>query len=118
METVVTGRVAAAEGMVTVAIGAVSLALARICRRKRPRCMCIRAEDVVLTCATGAASSVRTARGDGRFGASRTAAGAVELDCGFPLKALITRQALEELKLQPGANRRVVKAPHVHLIGA
>jgi molybdate transport system ATP-binding protein len=41
------------------------------------------------------------------------------LDCGFPLKALITRQALEELQLQPGTRLTAwVKAPQVHLIAS
>ncbi len=41
----------------------------------------------------------------------------VELDCGFPLAALLTRQACEELALQAGDRvTALVKAPHVHLI--
>jgi molybdate transport system ATP-binding protein len=41
----------------------------------------------------------------------------VELDAGFPLFALITRPACEELALQPGVRvTAVIKAPAVHLI--
>jgi molybdopterin-binding protein len=41
----------------------------------------------------------------------------VELDCGFPLKALLTPQAAAEMKIQPRAAVGVlIKAPHVHLI--
>ncbi|MGP8201326.1 MAG: TOBE domain-containing protein, partial [Limisphaerales bacterium] len=41
----------------------------------------------------------------------------VELDCGFTLTALLTKQACEEMALQPG-NQVValVIAPHIHLI--
>lgn len=41
----------------------------------------------------------------------------VELDAGFPLFALVTRPACEELDLRPGATvTALVKAPAVHLI--
>jgi molybdate transport system ATP-binding protein len=41
----------------------------------------------------------------------------VELDCGFPLAAFLTRQACEELALNPGDRVvALVKAPNVHLI--
>ena len=41
----------------------------------------------------------------------------IDLDCGFPLVAMLTRQACEELDLQPGARVvALVKAPQVHLI--
>src|SRR5205085_2750307 len=41
----------------------------------------------------------------------------VELDCGFPLAALLTRQACEELVLRAGERVvELVKAPNVHLI--
>ena len=41
----------------------------------------------------------------------------IELDCGFPFKALLTRQACAELALQPGSQIvAMIKAPHIHLI--
>ncbi len=41
----------------------------------------------------------------------------VVVDCGFPLTALVTRQAVEELALQAGAEiTAVIKASSVHLI--
>lgn len=41
----------------------------------------------------------------------------VVVDCGFPLTALVTRQAVEELSLRPGAEiTAVIKASSVHLI--
>jgi len=41
----------------------------------------------------------------------------IELDCGFPLKALLTRQACADLELKPGERIMVmIKAPQIHLI--
>lgn len=41
----------------------------------------------------------------------------VELDAGFPLFALVTRSACDELSLQPGlAVTAIIKAPAVHLL--
>jgi len=80
--------------------------------------VCIRAEDVILVKGPDAPSSarnhlpgvVKTVAREGPFMR-------VDLDCGFPLVALVTRQACEELALQPGsAVLALVKAPHVHLL--
>lgn len=79
---------------------------------------CIRAEEVVLR------------RGDGPIDSARnhlpaTVAGVlrsgplfrVQLDCGFNLSALVTGQALEELKIEPGVRiTALVKAPSVHCV--
>jgi len=41
----------------------------------------------------------------------------IELDCGFPLKALLTRQACEELALRESDRvLAMIKATNVHLI--
>ncbi len=80
--------------------------------------VCIRAEDVILLRGPDAPSSAR----NHLPGVVQSIAPAgpfmrVDLDCGFPLASLITRQALEELSLQPGCQvLALVKAPHVHLI--
>ena len=43
----------------------------------------------------------------------------LDLDCGFPLTALLTKQACEEMQLKIGDSAiALVKAPHVHLIPA
>jgi len=80
----------------------------------------IRAEDVILTNTSESASSARN-----RLPAVVKSLHVnppmvrVELDCGFPLRALITRQAVEELRLQAGTRITAwVKAPHVHVIAA
>jgi len=80
--------------------------------------VCIRAEDVILVKGADAPSSarnhlpavVKAIATEGHFMR-------IDLDCGFPLVALVTRQACEELVLQPGsAVLALIKAPHVHLL--
>ena len=80
--------------------------------------VCIRAEDVILVQGNPGPSSARN-----RLGASvrrlipEGPHVRVELDCGFPLAALLTKQACEEMALNPGDSvTALVKAPHIHLI--
>ena len=82
----------------------------------------IRAEDVILVGDAGDGQSPLSARN--RLKARITAIEPVgslvrvRLDCGFPLVAAVTRPAVEELGLQPGASVwAIVKAPAVHVIG-
>ncbi|MFT3829006.1 MAG: molybdenum ABC transporter ATP-binding protein [Opitutaceae bacterium] len=79
----------------------------------------IRAEDVLLM--RGAAAEGTSARnrwtGRVRTLVDEGALVRVELDCGFPLVARLTRQAADELGLEPGvAVLALVKAPNVHLV--
>lgn len=80
--------------------------------------VCIRAEDVILVKGPDAPSSARNhLAGIVKSVAREGAFMRVDLDCGFPLVALVTRQACEELELKPGGGiLALVKAPHVHLI--
>jgi len=121
VETVQPGRVVqAADGLVTVAVGTAKLmALDRdLPAGTREIYVCIRAEDVILMGAQDTRSSPRN-----RLPAvvrALTREGPVvriDLDCGFPLLALLTRQACEELSLKEnGRVLALIKAPHVHLI--
>jgi molybdate transport system ATP-binding protein len=78
---------------------------------------CVHAEDVVLARPGSGGSSARN-RLDGTV-SSVTLEGPlarVELDCGFPLVALITAQSAAELDVKPGdAVCAVVKTTSVHL---
>ena len=81
---------------------------------------CIHAEDVALSCAPeGGSTSVRNSLA-GRIVAV-TAAGPlvrVELDCGFPLVAVVTAQSAREMGLANGDEvRAVLKTTAVHLVG-
>ncbi len=80
--------------------------------------VCIRAEDVILAKGSDRPSSARNhlpARVQ-----SVTREGPVtriELNCGFNLIALLTRQACEEMSLKSGDSvTALVKAPNIHLI--
>lgn len=82
----------------------------------------IRAEDVILTARSGEPAEAWSARN--RLPGTVTAVEPVgplvrvRVDCGFPLVAAVTRPAIEELGLQPGAAvAAVLKAPAVHVIG-
>jgi len=80
--------------------------------------VCIRADDVILLKGGNAPSSPRNhlpaiVHSVNREGTLMR----VELDCGFRLAALLTKQACEELAVKSGDRvLALVKAPHVHLI--
>jgi molybdate transport system ATP-binding protein len=121
VETILAGRIVeTAGGLVTVAVGNVILSAAEpsVPPGMADVHVCIRAEDVALLADAGVQGSprnrlpgiIRTVVRDG-------ALMRVDLDCGFPLAALLTVQACEEMALQPGAPvMALIKAPHVHLI--
>jgi molybdate transport system ATP-binding protein len=120
METVLPGRVLERGELVTVAIGKqVIRALDKgLAANVIDVFVCIRAEDVILI------------KGDPVRGSPRNCLSAVvgiiaqegqmmsiHLDCGFGLRAFLTRQACEELTLRTGDHvQALIKAPHVHLI--
>ncbi len=79
---------------------------------------CVRAEDVAITRDIHQASSARN-RIAGAVSAVMVEGpvARVEMDCGFPLVALVTAQSAAELDLKPGdAIGAVVKATSVHLL--
>jgi molybdate transport system ATP-binding protein len=80
--------------------------------------VCIRAEDVILVAEGSCPSSARNHLPG--VVVSLTREGPlmrVEVDCGFALTALLTKQGCEELGLKSGHPVvALVKAPHIHLI--
>ena len=109
-----------ADGLATLSIGparltAVAEGLPPAARRAY---VCIRAEDVMLSDAADVHASARNhlpavVRGLVAEGPLVR----VELDCGFMLKALLTRQACAEFGLRPGSTvTAMIKAPQIHLI--
>jgi molybdate transport system ATP-binding protein len=121
IETIRSGRVLdMADGLVTVAVGDVRLtALGQDLPAGTSEVfVCIRAEDVILTRGEEGQSSPRN-----RLSATVCALARegpmvrVDLDCGFPLMALVTKQGCEEMALREGARvHALIKAPHIHLI--
>lgn len=120
-ETVLTGRVLrAVDGLATVEVGHIQLtALANSLPPDTTSVyVCIRAEDIILSKEESGHTSPR----------NRLAAVVrrlvpegplvrIELDCGFSLAALLTKQACEELALQEGVHLvALIKAPQIHLI--
>ncbi len=121
VETIQPGRVLkVAEGLVTVTVGDTLLSAVdpSLPLGAGDVHVCIRAEDVALTTEENAPGSQRNRLpAVVRAVAPEGPMTRVDLDCGFPLSALLTKQSCEELALQPKARvLAVIKAPHVHLI--
>ena len=121
METVQPGQILdSRDDLATVAVGKIKITALHqdLPPSARDVFVCIRGEDVILTKGGDQPSSARNHLP--ATISSITPEGPVlriALDCGFPLSVLLTRQAAEELGLQPGARvLALVKAPNVHLI--
>jgi len=120
-ETILPSRVLKVDqGIVTVAVGDVRLVAVSpdFPAEAEAAHVCIRADEVMLVPDALPQASARN-----RFSATVVTLERdgplmrVELDCGFPLKVLLTPQAAAEMKLGPRVGVGVlIKAPHVHLI--
>ena len=121
VETVLKGTIERIEnGLAAVAVGPAKLAAVDSGLPPGAHAVyaCIRAENVVILRGAGVSTSarnhlpgtVRLLTNDGRLMR-------VEVDCGFPLTALLTKQSCEDMNLAPGDRVTAqVKAQHVHLI--
>lgn len=121
VETVQPGRVmTSADGLVTVAVGDRKLvALAPDLPADTSEIfVCVRAEDVILVKGEPGHSSPRNALPARVLALTREGPMVrIDLDCGFPLTALLTKQACEELSLsQNEPVLALIKAPQLHLI--
>ncbi|HEX9742753.1 MAG TPA: ABC transporter ATP-binding protein [Nitrospiraceae bacterium] len=119
IETALAGRVReTVDGLATVEVDGVTLhALAE--EDVGPDVfVCVRAEDVVLGHGgTGTTSARNQLRGRVVDISSMGALVKVGLDCGFPLSAVVTRSAVEDLHLSPGMPVTAsMKAGAVHLV--
>jgi molybdate transport system ATP-binding protein len=121
VESVLPARIiGSAGGLSSVAVGGVVLQVAE--RETMPAgaevYACIRAEDVTLEVQSPEQASTRNHL-EARVVAIMPEGpiDRVSLDCGFPLDALITRRAREELNLRPGTSiTAAIKATSVHLV--
>ncbi len=122
VETVLPGRLLGGDGaLAAVEVGGVRLhGLAdQLPAGTEAVLVSIRAEDVMLVRDGDAAGTSARNRWRGTVTAviDEGVLVRVELDCGFPLVARLTRQAAAELALVPGVSvTALVKAPSVHLI--
>jgi molybdate transport system ATP-binding protein len=121
VESVQPGRIISrGEGLARVAVGSAILSAIEpeVPADTADVFVCIRAEDVILMKGLDVPSSPRNhmpgvVRSLTREGPLMR----IELDCGFALSALLTKQACQELGLEMAdAVIALVKAPHVHLI--
>ena len=121
VENIIPGRVRSVVdglGAVEVAAGVVETATAL--EAGTEVLVCLRPEDVVLSREADAYPSV-SARNHVRATVARVRSTGpyvrVEIDAGFPLVALVTKQSREDLSLEPGASVfATFKATAVHLI--
>jgi molybdopterin-binding protein len=119
VETIIPGRVRdAGSELAAVDVGDTVIETASELEAGSDVLVCLRPEDVVISGDTAAPMS---ARNHLRAVVSRVRASGpyvrVELDAGFPLVALITKQSLEDLSLEPGVSVvATFKATAVHLI--
>jgi len=120
IETVQPGRVLeSGEGLVKIQVGQRSLvSLNPPMATSSDVYVCIRAEDVILIKGPASRTSSRNCLSAkvNRL-TSEGPVVRIDLDCGFPLAALLTKQACEELALRPGEDvTALIKAPQIHLI--
>jgi molybdopterin-binding protein len=123
VENVLPARIVGRErGLLTLEVGSAHLACIDVVDREASGdtgqvFACIRAEDVALTRDLAQTSSARN-RVAGRVQSVilEGPLARVELDCGFPLVAVVTAQSAGELQLSPGdAVCAIVKATAVHV---
>ncbi|OGW70491.1 MAG: Fe3+/spermidine/putrescine ABC transporter ATP-binding protein [Nitrospirae bacterium RIFCSPLOWO2_01_FULL_62_17] len=119
IETALQGRVReSVEGLATVEVAGVILHALAGDEVGPDVFVCIRAEDVVLAHGSAGTTSARNQlRGSVVDISSMGALVKVGLDCGFPLSAIVTRSAVEDLHLSLGMPLTAsIKAGAVHLV--
>ncbi|MEO8359729.1 MAG: ABC transporter ATP-binding protein [Vicinamibacteria bacterium] len=78
---------------------------------------CVRASEVIIEPGSAPSSARNRLPASVRAIHLESALVRVELDCGFPLTAFITRAALRDLELREGSQvSAVIKAPALHLV--
>jgi molybdopterin-binding protein len=121
VETIVRGRLHRADdGLAQVMVGEREVTAASLLEEESDVLVCLRPEDVILA-PLDEAESRTSARNHMPATVKRVVTSGpyvrVELDAGFPVVALITRQAREELGIEPGTEvSATFKATAVHLI--
>ena len=119
VDTVVQGTVSHLhDGLVTVDVGPVSLTAVASPETGSEVFVCIRAEDVTVEPSGAGETSARNhLHGTVEAVASLGALARGTIECGFPLVAVITRSALQDLRLTVGSPVRAsFKAGAVHLV--
>lgn len=119
METLQPGIVESVrDGLATVCVGPLRMIALAPPGNAREVVVCIRGEEIVIERDSSTSSSVRN-RLAARVVALQPGSPLtrVTLDVGFPLFALVTRPACEQLALRPGEQvYALIKAPAIHLV--
>lgn len=119
VETVVQGRVIKlSNGLATVDVAGKKLTALAGEETGQDVFVCIRGEDVMLEAEGGGAISARNQLAGEVLDVSiQGALVRVAIHCGFPLSAIVTRSAVEDLHLSPGMSVvAAIKAGAVHLV--
>jgi len=121
VETVLPGRILKTEnGLAAVAVCSATLTALEenVAANSNEVYVCIRAEDVILVRGDATPSSARNhLPGVVQSSVPEGPLLRVEVDCGFALTVLLTRQAWDDMGLRPGERvTALVKAPHIRLI--
>lgn len=122
MENIIEGAVVANnDGIAVVDLGrdpdVITIQAVSRCPPGKKVCACIRPEDITLAPVTHRSSARNSFQGTVTRVASSGPLSRVEVDCGFPLVALITRVSAEELSLERSSGVYAgFKATAVHII--
>jgi len=118
VENVLKGLITSNEdGLITVDVGGAILEALANLDIGREVCACIRPEEITLARAKDSTSARNTFSGEITHIVLFGPLARVELDCGFPLVALITKKSAEEMNLQTGTRLYAsFKATGVHVI--
>lgn len=118
IEAVVPARITArSEGLVTLDASGVTLTALDPGTGITEVFACIRADEVILEPGPAPTSARNRLPATVTAVHQESALVRVDLDCGFPLAAFITRASLRELGLGPGSKvSAMIKAPAVHLV--
>jgi molybdopterin-binding protein len=118
MENVIDGEVVANDGeMATVDISGVLIEAVSELSAGEKVSVGIRPEDITLASSKLASSARNSLEGSVNWVASSGPLCRVQINCGFPLVALVTRRSTEELGLEKGRQvYATFKAVNIHLI--
>jgi molybdopterin-binding protein len=118
MENILDGRITACDGeMALIDINGIVIEAVADCKTGQEVSACWRPEDVTIAFQRLSSSARNSLAGT----VSRTAFSGplcrVEVDCGFPVVALVTKRSAEEMKLEKGTRVfTTIKAVNVHII--
>jgi len=118
MENIIDGNITACEsGMVVIDAKGRAIEAVADCDIGEPVSVCFRPEDVTVALARLSSSARNSLEGTISLIAHSGPLCRVEIDCGFPLVALVTRRSAEEMGLKRGVKvYGAVKAVSIHVI--